>query len=127
MTYSAVIEITSTGYSAYIKEVPGVATAGDALSDVKENLYEALDLYFEEHEAVEYELVFYVDLQQFFGYFKVLNKTAFAQYLGMNASLFRQYTSGLARLSDEKLQTISEGLQRLSFELNNLSLISRTT
>lgn len=127
MTYSAIIEITSTGYSAYIKELPGVVTAGDALSDVKESLYEALDLYFEESEALEYELVFYIDLQQFFNYFKVLNKTAFAQYLGMNTSLFRQYTSGLAPLSDEKLQTISEGLQRLSFELNNLSLISRTT
>lgn len=127
MTYSAIIEITSTGYSAYIKELPGVVTAGDALSDVKESLYEALDLYFEEGEALEYELVFYIDLQQFFSYFKVLNKTAFAQYLGMNTSLFRQYTSGLAPLSDEKLQTISEGLQRLSFELNNLSLFSRTT
>lgn len=125
--YSAIIEITSTGYSAYIKELSGVVTVGDDMNEVKENLFEALELYFEEEETPEYELIFFVDLQQFFGYFKVLNKTAFAQYLGMNTSLFRQYTSGLAPLSDDKLHTISEGLQRLSFELNNLNLFSRTT
>jgi len=104
----------------------GVISVGDEMSEVKENIYEALDLYFEDQKH-PYEVLFFVDLQQFFSYFKVLNKTAFAQYLGMNTSLFRQYTSGLAPLSDDKLQTISEGLQRLSFELNNLSLLSRTT
>jgi predicted RNase H-like HicB family nuclease len=125
-SYSAIIEITSTGYSAYIKELAGVITVGDELSEIKENIYEALDLYFEDQNH-PYEVQFFVDLQQFFSYFKVLNKTAFAKYLGMNTSLFRQYTSGLAPLSDDKLHTISEGLQRLSFELNNLSLLSRTT
>ncbi len=124
-SYSAIIEITSTGYSAYIKELAGVVTVGNEMSEVKENVYEALDLY--EDEKQPYEVQFFVDLKQFFSYFKVLNKTAFAQYLGMNSSLFRQYTSGLAPLSDDKLQTISKGLQRLSFELNNLSLLSRTT
>jgi len=126
-TYSAIIEITSTGYSAYIKELAGVVTVGDSMSEVKENVSEALELYFEEEQNLEYTVLFYVDLKQFFSYFKVLNKTAFAQYLGMNTSLFRQYTSGLAPLSDDKLKTISEGLQRLSFELNNLCLLSRTT
>ena len=64
-SYSAIIEITSTGYSAYIKELAGVITVGDELSEVKENIYEALDLYFEDQKH-PYEVQFFVDLQQFF-------------------------------------------------------------
>ena len=45
-SYSAIIEITSTGYSTYIKELAGVISVGDEMSEVKENIYEALDLYF---------------------------------------------------------------------------------
>jgi two-component system phosphate regulon sensor histidine kinase PhoR len=50
-----------------------------------------------------------VDLEQIFEYFNVINKSAFAEhYAGMNQSLFRQYTKGLASLSGDKMAQISE-------------------
>ena len=110
--YSAVLEITSTGYSGYIKELPGVASAASSLNVLKSDLVEAVEI--GQESSAPFRITYYVDLKQFFDYFKVLNKSALAAYLGMNPSLFRQYTSGLTPLSDAKLQTISEGLQRLS-------------
>ncbi len=40
-------EAVEGGYCAYIKEVPGINTQGDSLEEVKENILDALDLFFE--------------------------------------------------------------------------------
>ena len=45
--YLIVIEKTDDGYSAYVPDVPGVATVGDTIEDILENMQEALELYFE--------------------------------------------------------------------------------
>ena len=120
--YSAIIEITSTGYSGYVQEMPGVASAASDMSSLKADLNEAIQM--GQGNELPFHITYLVDLQQFFEHFKVLNKSALAAYLGINPSLFRQYTSGLTPLSDAKLQTITKGLQRLSHELNNVSFTS---
>lgn len=116
---TAVIEKTNTGFSGYIKELDGIATTGDTISEIKESFIDALEL----KEMKNYKIEYVVDLEQFFSYFKVINKSAFADYIGMNKSLFRQYTGSLTKLSDEKLLDITKGLHNLAKDFSNIVLV----
>ncbi len=120
-SYTAVIEKTSTGFSGYIREVDGVISVGHSLTEMKENLLDALELNFEKVEASDVEYT--IDLEQFFEYYNVINKSAFADYIGMNRSLFRQYIAGLTNLSDKKLLDITNGLHRLAKDFSDVVLI----
>lgn len=119
--YTAVIEKTGTGFSGYIKELDGVISTGDSLTEMKENLLEALELNI---ENIKYEnVIYFIDLEQFFEHYNVINKSAFADYIGMNRSLFRQYIGGLTNLSDKKLLDITNGLQRLAKDFSDIVLV----
>ncbi|WP_299767569.1 type II toxin-antitoxin system HicB family antitoxin [uncultured Dokdonia sp.] len=118
---TAVIEKTGTGFSGYIKEISGIVSVADSLTEIKENLSDALELKLESIEDIKLEYV--IDLEQFFEYYNVLNKSAFADYIGMNRSLFRQYISGLTNLSDKKLLDISKGLHRLAEDFSDVVLV----
>ena len=39
------------GFIAYIQEIPGINTQGETIDEAKENLYEAINLMFEERRA----------------------------------------------------------------------------
>lgn len=118
----AIIEKTDTGFSGYFKEVGGIASVGDTVTEIKEDLNEALLLKY--GEEAEFDIEYVLDLEQFFDYYKVLNKSEFAKYIGMNQSLFRQYVKGLANLSDSKLLDISNGLHKLANDFSNIALRS---
>ncbi len=47
MKYTAIIEKTSTGYSAYLPDVPGCVATGRTLSSVRRNIEEALRFHLE--------------------------------------------------------------------------------
>lgn len=47
MDYVAVIETTSTGFSAYVPDAPGCIATGATREEVLTNLTEALHLHFE--------------------------------------------------------------------------------
>nr|WP_321229582.1 hypothetical protein [uncultured Psychroserpens sp.] len=119
--FTAVIEKTGTGFSGYIKEVDGVVSASDSLSEMKIDLLEALQMTNE--AATEEKINYVIDLEQFFKYYNVINKTAFANYIGMNPSLFRQYIGGLTNLSDNKLLDITKGLHRLAKDFSDIVLV----
>ena len=51
--------------------------------------------------------------------------SAFAKYIGMNASLLRQYASGAKIPKTKALAKIREGLQKLGNELNAEVLIEK--
>lgn len=44
--HTAIVEKTNTGYSAYIKDLNGIATTGSDLKELEKNLTEALNLYY---------------------------------------------------------------------------------
>mgnify|MGYP000085432933 CR=1 FL=1 len=125
-----VIEKTNTGYSAYVKEFDGLITVGDSFGEVKLNINEVIQEHIEYLEEIgettnaltNAKLNYVVDLEQFFDYFKIINKSAFAEYAGINQSLFRQYTKGLAPISGKKMAQISKGLNKLAFDLEGLEL-----
>ena len=126
---TVIVEKTATGFSAYAKEIDGLATVGSSLSELKENFNEVLQYHVEylneQGEALTKEnftINYVVDLEQIFEYFNVINKSAFAEhYAGINQSLFRQYTKGLAPLSGEKMVQISKGLHKLADEISDLT------
>ena len=128
---TVIIEKTSTGFSAYVKEVDGLTTVGESLGEVKRNMYEVINAhldYLKEHgeevpPVTDLKIEFVIDLEQFFDYYNVINKSAFAEYVGINKSLFRQYTKGLAPISGKKVKKISDGLQRLADDLKDLTLV----
>ena len=47
MEYAVVIEPTSTGFSAYVPDVPGCVAAGETEAEVTARMREALELHFE--------------------------------------------------------------------------------
>ncbi len=127
---TAIIEKTNTGFSGYIKEYDGLATVGETISELKSNLKEVIDeqiAYLEEigkdASVLKQEVLYSVDLEQFFEHYKVINKTAFAEYIGINKSLFRQYTKGLAPLSSDKMQQITNGLRNLATDIESIVLV----
>ena len=42
MHYVIVIEKTSTGYSAYVPDLPGCVTVGDTREEIETNIHEAI-------------------------------------------------------------------------------------
>jgi len=128
-TITVVIEKTETGFSAYAVDFSGMATVGETFSELKENIQEVFEMqieYLQENDPSikqeNFEINYNIDLEQFFEYFSVINKTAFAErYAKVNPSLFRQYTKGLTSLSSDKLKQISDGLHKLADELNDLT------
>ena len=51
MKYAVVIEKTSTGFSGYIPDLPGIGVAGESRAKVRRLLREAAGIYIEEKRA----------------------------------------------------------------------------
>lgn len=47
MTYTVVVERTTTGWSAFLPEVPGCIATGSTRSEVEDSIRVALELHFE--------------------------------------------------------------------------------
>ena len=130
-SFTAIIEKTNTGFSGYFKEVNGITSVGGSITELKENLQEALGYYIEylEEKGKDFtpldsvKVDYTVDLEQFFEHYSVINKSAFANYIGLNPSLFRQYIKGLANLSDEKMLQITKGLHKLAADIEDIVLV----
>ncbi|AWL08753.1 hypothetical protein G9H64_09015 [Aquirufa nivalisilvae] len=127
---TVIVEKTGTGFSAYAKEIDGMVAVGSSVNELKANFVEVFQHYVDYENEIgnsiqiqDYSLNYVLDLEQFFDYFHVINKSAFAEhYVGINPSLFRQYAKKLAPLSDKKIVQISNGLHKLANELSDISL-----
>ncbi len=116
-----IIEVTSTGLSAYVEGLLGVVTTGSDLSEIKVNMVEALALYYEdEPKAVNFSLIFRVDFKQFFKYYSILNQKTLAAKIGMDNTLMSQYISGVKAPSEKQLHRISLGIKKVGQELAEL-------
>jgi len=95
MKIEIIVERTKTGYSAYAVKYP-VFTVGDNLDELKRNMLEGLNLYFEtKGKTIEPgDLKITLDLPQFFEFYKVINAKAFSERIDMNQSLLSQYING---------------------------------
>ena len=118
------VEITDTGYSAYLEYKPGESlySTGSNISELNRNLVEAFNLLLEDKDMfVETDnLCLSIDLQQFFEYYKVINSRYVANRIGMNPSLLSQYTTGKKKASKKQKMKIMDGLNTIGAELTGL-------
>ncbi len=123
--FNAIIEKTETGFSSYISDL-GVFTTGRSLTELRENLKEALELLFEDEENFEVSLTdieMQFDLQQFFQYYRVINASFLADKIGMNPTLLSQYVQGSKKPSQKQTERILKGVQEIGLELSQLNLV----
>lgn len=118
MKIEMVVERTKTGYSAYAEKYP-VYTVGSSLEELKANLLEAINHYFETKgkTITEKDLKITLDLPQFFEFYKVINAKALSERIGMNQSLLAQYIKGNKKPSASQTQRILKGVQQIGSEL----------
>ena len=127
---AVVVEKTEMGYSAYVPEIPGIITVGDTYNDIKRNIQEALELYWEgEDENVlpkavlnakrnGFEVELQVDMQELFNHFEgILTKSGLAKITGLNQSLVSQYALGLKKPSVKQAKKIESALHNLADQL----------
>ena len=121
---SIIVEKTETGYSAYAEEYP-VYTVGNNLDELKSNILEAINLYFEEEKrtVTAEDLKITLDLPQFFEFYKVINAKALSERIGMNQSLLAQYIKGNKKPSPAQVQRIMKGVQQIGRELSEISFL----
>jgi predicted RNase H-like HicB family nuclease len=122
----AIVEKTDTGFSAFAEEYP-VYTTGKNMTELQENILDALNFYFEDtnQKITEKEIQLEVDLKQFFQYYKVLNAKFLAERIGMNPTLLSQYVQGRKKPSAQQTEKILEGINEIGRELSELHLIAR--
>lgn len=120
------VEKTDTGFSAFAIDYP-VFTTGKTISELSDNMVEALNLYFEDDgirvEAKNINLE--IDLKQFFQYYRVINAKFLAERIGMNATLLSQYVQGRKKPSPSQTEKILNGIHQIGKELSELSLVSK--
>ena len=119
-----IVERTNTGYSTYAKNYP-VITTGNDLIELKSNMVEAVNLYFEEkgQHFCEDDLKVTLDIAQFFAFYKVINAKAFSERIGMNQSLLAQYIKGIKKPSPIQTQRILKGVQQIGKELAEIRFL----
>ena len=118
MKIEMIVEKTKTGYSAYAEKYP-VYTVGKSLDELKSQMIDALNLYFEKdgRTVTEKDVKINLDLPQFFAFYKVINAKALSERIGMNQSLLAQYIKGHKKPSSTQTQRILRGVQQIGKEL----------
>ena len=124
MKIEMIVEKTKTGYSAYAEKY-AVYTIGSSLQELKGNILEALNLYFEKDGKIvtEKDLQIILDLPQFFEFYKVINAKALSERIGMNQSLLAQYIKGNKKPSASQTQRILKGVQQIGQELASVRFL----
>jgi len=119
-----IVEKTETGYSAYSENYP-VYTVGNNLDELKFNILEAFNLYFEAlpNKITLDDLKITLDLPQFFQFYKVINAKALSKRIGMNQSLLSQYINGNKKPSPTQTQKILKGVQQIGRELSEIGFL----
>ncbi|MEE1366827.1 MAG: pilus assembly protein HicB [Muribaculaceae bacterium] len=126
MVANIVIEMASDGgFSCYMQEsVPHFALLGygDTAKEAKEDLlqsYEEIKEMLKEDgiEAEELTFVWHYDIKSFFDYFDFLNVSKVAERAGINPSLMRKYTSGVANAGEGQYIKLKSAVETFAKEL----------
>jgi predicted RNase H-like HicB family nuclease len=119
-----IVERTNSGYSAYATKFP-VYTVGNDLVELKKNMSEALNLYFEDDGKIitDKDIKVSLDLQRFFEFYKVINAKALGKRIGMNQSLLSQYIKGIKKPSATQAKRILSGIQEVGKELAEMQFL----
>ena len=125
MKYIFIVEKTNTGYSAYAENA-NVATVGDTYAELKENMFEALNMLLEEEQkplAKENDIEIKFDLAQFLEYYNGINILSLSQKIGVSNSLISQYKTRKKYPSEKQAQKIFQGIKSYGMELASIDLV----
>lgn len=82
-----------------------------AYEEIKETLRQ------EGKTPVELEFIYHYDMKSFFEYFDFLNVSKVAERAGINASLLRKYTSGVANAGERQYMKLQKAIHSIAREL----------
>jgi len=118
-----IVEKTRTGFSAFAQDHE-VYTTGKTFAELKTNILEALNFYFEDAgiKISPKQIALEIDLKQFFQYYRVINAKFLAERIGMNPTLLSQYVQGRKKPSAQQTEKIIEGLNEIGKELSEIHL-----
>ncbi len=118
-----IVEKTRTGFSAFAQDQE-VYTTGKTFAELKKNILEALNFYFEDEgrKISPKQIALEIDLKQFFQYYRVINAKFLAERIGMNPTLLSQYVQGRKKPSTQQTEKIIEGLNEIGKELSEIHL-----
>lgn len=113
------------GCSCFMKEdVPdfGLTGYGSTPQEAKADMLQAYEeikamLIEEGKTPVELEFVYHYDMKSFFEYFDFLNVSKVAQRAGINPSLMRKYTSGVANAGEGQYLKLQRAIYSMAQEL----------
>lgn len=126
MKANIVVEQTKDGYfSCFVKEdIPyvGLFGYGDSSEEAISNL---ISFYEESKEELaqegktlpKLEFTVHYDMPSFFDRFNFLNQTKIAERAGINPSLLRKYTSGVAKAGQKQYDKLHKAVQALAQEM----------
>ncbi len=103
-------------------------TVDEAKKDFENSLNEMRLSYTERGSEIPQELQniefdFKFDIASLFEYYSWIKVSQFAKFIGMNATLLRQYKQGGTYISDNQLSKIETGLHKIGNEIANVKLI----
>lgn len=126
MIANIIVEQTEDGdFSCFVEEdLPyiGLLGYGDSSEKAIKDLlsfYEQMktELHSEGKELPELEFVVHYDMPSFFNRFNFLNQSKIAERAGINPSLMRKYTSGVARAGQKQYIKLHAAVQSLAKEM----------
>lgn len=132
MKVNVIIEKSDDGFWVTVEDLPGCYSFGKTITEALANTREAISDHVagltEKGDKIpelflkKYEFKVKYDLQALFSSYRIINKTALAEYVGINASLLRQYAKGLAFASEKQREKIENALHRIGEELLQVNL-----
>ncbi len=124
---------SANNYSAHIPNLPGVVVTGDTITEIEEQMKEALPFHIEgQREAGgyvpevfdgDYELVFQLPTDTLLEYYSgIFTKAALSRLTGINERQLWHYAAGKSHPRAAQNKRIEDGLHRLGRELLSLEL-----
>ena len=102
-------------------------TVSEAKDDFFNSMHETIEACKESGidipQSLNEEPVFKFDISSLFEYYKMINVSAFARYLGINDVLMRQYKAGNTYISETQLKKIEDGIHSIGREFTRLKLV----
>ena len=126
MKVNVILEMAKDGGCScfMVEEFPdfGLSGYGDSPQQAKQDLLlayqEIRELMAEDGKTMpELEFIYHYDMKSFFNYFDFLNVSKVAARAGINPSLMRKYTSGVAKAGEKQYVKLHAAISEISREL----------
>lgn len=130
---TVIIERAENNFSAYVREVDGIAVTGKSIDEIKASIINALDEFIATCKEFsceipseldgDYEIGFEMDIQSLLTIYEgIFTKSGLEKLTGINQKQLWHYAKGLSKPRDAQKQKIESALHRLGNELVSLSL-----